>query len=134
MAERVAPADGEQLHHFVCTSCWDPGPLERVLATKAQRLIGGTPAVLIVDNTALLKRGTHSVGVARQYAEAAGKTASSQALVSLTPFEERGARLPRAAALPAGGVDRRSGAVPRRRSARRSAYVSHEGRDRRGRD
>lgn len=84
MAARVAPHDGEQLHHFVCTSCWDPAPLERVLAMKAQRLVGGPRAVLIVDDTALLKQGRHSAGVARQYAGAAGKTANSQALVSLT--------------------------------------------------
>lgn len=41
MAERVAPDDGEQLHHFLCTSCWDPAPLERTLADKAQQMVGG---------------------------------------------------------------------------------------------
>lgn len=84
IAARVAPDDVEQLHHFVCTSCWDPAPLERVLAEKAQRLIGGPRSVLIVDDTALLKQGTHSVGVARQYAGAAGKTTNCQTVVSLT--------------------------------------------------
>lgn len=84
LAARVAPDDVEQVHHFVCTSCWDPAPVERVLAGKAQRLIGGPDAVLIVDDTALLKQGTHSVGVARQYAGAAGKTTNCQTLVSLT--------------------------------------------------
>lgn len=84
LAAHVAPDDVEQLHHFVCTSGWDPAPLERVLARKAQRLVGGPRAVLIVDDTALLKQGTHSVGVARQYAGAAGKTTNCQALVSLT--------------------------------------------------
>lgn len=84
LASRVAPADVEQLHHFVCTSCWDPAPLERVLAKKAQRLVGRPKSVLIVDDTALLKQGTHSAGVARQYAGAAGKTANCQTVVSLT--------------------------------------------------
>lgn len=84
MAERVAPDDGEQLHHFLCTSCWDPAPLERVLAEKAQRMVGGPDAVLIIDDTTLLKQGKHSVGVARQYSGAAGKRANCQALVSLT--------------------------------------------------
>ena len=66
VAARVAPGDYEQLHHFVCSSCWDPAPLEAVLAAKAQALLGGPDAVLIVDDTALLKQGRHSEGVARQ--------------------------------------------------------------------
>jgi SRSO17 transposase len=68
----------------VSGSGWDPAPLERVLAAKAQQLVGGRDAVLIVDDTALLKQGTHSVGVARQYAGAVGKRANCQTLVSLT--------------------------------------------------
>lgn len=84
MAERVAPDDGEQLHHFLCTSCWDPTPLECTLAEKAQQMVGGPDAVLIVDDTTLLKQGKHSVGVARQYSGAAGKRANCQTLVSLT--------------------------------------------------
>lgn len=88
MVARMAPADYEQVHHFVCTSGWDPAPLERVLATQADALVGGPEAVLIIDDTALLKQGTHSVGVARQYAGAAGKTTNCQALVSLTLARE----------------------------------------------
>lgn len=84
MAARVAPDDYGQLHHFVCASCWPPEPLERVLTEKAQQLVGGPDAVLIVDDTALLKQGKRSVGVARQYAGSAGKTTNCQTLVSLT--------------------------------------------------
>lgn len=48
--------------------------------------MGGSDAVLVVDdNTALPKKGTHSVGVAHhQYAGALGRHASCQTLVSLT--------------------------------------------------
>ena len=53
LAAPIAPDDYEQVHHFVCTSCWDPGPLEPVLATRAEALIGGPQAVLIIDDTAL---------------------------------------------------------------------------------
>ena len=84
MAARIAPADHEQLHHFIATSAWDPAPLETVLALEAQRLVGGPDAVLIVDDTTLLKQGRHSVGVARQYSGQAGKTTNCQTLVSLT--------------------------------------------------
>ena len=55
-----------------------------MLAEKAQALVGGPDAVLLVDDTALLKQGKRSVGVARQYAGAAGKTTNCQTLVSLT--------------------------------------------------
>ena len=84
LAARVAPDDYAQVHHFVCASCWKPEPLERVLAEKAESLVGGPDAVLIIDDTALLKQGRHSVGVGRQYAGAAGKTTNCQVLVSLT--------------------------------------------------
>jgi SRSO17 transposase len=84
MAARIAPADHEQLHHFIATSAWDPTPLETALAHEAERLVGGPDAVLIIDDTSLLKQGTHSVGVARQYSGQAGKRANCQTLVSLT--------------------------------------------------
>jgi SRSO17 transposase len=84
LAARVAPDDYQQLHHFVACSHWDPAPLERVLAAEAERLVGGPDAVLIIDDTALLKHGAHSVGVARQYAGCVGRVANCQVLVSLT--------------------------------------------------
>ncbi len=57
MAARVAPEDHEQLHHFIATSAWDPAPLETALAHEAERLVGGADAVLIIDDTSLLKQG-----------------------------------------------------------------------------
>jgi len=84
LATRVAPAEGEQLHHFVCASGWDPAPLERVLVGMAQRLVGGRDAVLVVDDTTLPKQGHHSVGVAHQYSGTLGKNTNCQTLVSLT--------------------------------------------------
>ncbi|MGI8765936.1 MAG: hypothetical protein ACR2KM_05410 [Gemmatimonadaceae bacterium] len=41
MAEHVAPDDCEQMHHFLCTSCWDPAPLERTLAERHSRWSAG---------------------------------------------------------------------------------------------
>jgi SRSO17 transposase len=84
MAARVAPADTQQLHHFVSTSPWVTAPLEEELGKAADRLVGGADAVLVVDDTALVKQGRHSVGVKRQYCGQLGKRANCQALVSLT--------------------------------------------------
>lgn len=84
MAERVAAGDYDQLHHFVSSGVWDAAALEEELARQANRLVGGPDAVLVIDDTALPKKGTHSVGVAPQYASALGKNANCQTLVSLT--------------------------------------------------
>jgi SRSO17 transposase len=84
MASRWAPGDYDQLHHFIASGVWDEALLEEELAIQADKLIGGANAVLVVDDTALPKKGSHSVGVAPQYASALGKTANCQTLVSLT--------------------------------------------------
>src|ERR687884_410401 len=84
MAARVAPGDTQQLHHFVSTSPWATEPLEEELVKAADRLVGGPDAVLVVDDTALVKQGRCSVGVKRQYCGQLGKRANCQSLVSLT--------------------------------------------------
>src|ERR1700687_5613661 len=84
MAARLAPGNYDQLHHFVAAAVWEPAPLEAGLLAKADGLVGGSDAVLVIDDTALPKKGKHSVGVAPQYASALGKTANCQTLVSLT--------------------------------------------------
>jgi SRSO17 transposase len=84
MAERLALGEYDQLHHFIAAGVWDAAPMETELLVQADRLVGGRDAVLVVDDTAIPKKGTHSVGVAPQYCSALGKTANCQTLVSLT--------------------------------------------------
>jgi SRSO17 transposase len=84
MAARLGLNGHDQLQHFVASPAWDDAPLWRVLAEQADRLVGGPEAALVVDDTALPKKGTLSVGVERQYCGQLGKKASCQALVSLT--------------------------------------------------
>jgi SRSO17 transposase len=67
MAARMAPGDGQQLHHFISPSPWRCEPLKEELVRAADWLVGGLDAVLVIDDTALVKQGQHSVGVARQY-------------------------------------------------------------------
>jgi SRSO17 transposase len=84
MAERLGLGGHDRLHHFISAGIWDTDPLETELLVQADRLVGGPKAYLVIDDTALAKKGTHSVGVAPQYASALGKTANCQTLVSVT--------------------------------------------------
>ena len=88
IAERVAPGKSQSLHHFIAVSPWDLEHFEATLVQKAQALVGGRDAVLIIDDTALVKQGKHSVGVAHQYCGELGKKANCQSLVSLTLARE----------------------------------------------
>ena len=95
MAARDEAVSYDQLHHFIAAGVWDSTPLAETLLHEADRLVGGRDAVLVVDDTALPKKGTHSVGVAPQYATSLGKNANCC----------RGADDDRLAAVPAGKLD-----------------------------
>ena len=84
MAARVDALSYDRLHHFIGAGLWDSAPLEATLWQQADELVGGAKAWLIIDDTALPKKGKASVGVAPQYATALGKNANCQTLVSMT--------------------------------------------------
>jgi SRSO17 transposase len=90
MAAMVSPARASAAHqsllHFVGQSTWsDEAMLGKVreLVTPAFAARGGVEA-LIVDDTGYQKKGTHSVGVARQYCGRLGKTDNCQIAVTLS--------------------------------------------------
>jgi SRSO17 transposase len=84
LAARVAPGHDQELRHFISESRWDQAEIEEVLWEKADAMLGGEDAFLIIDDTALPKKGAESVGVAHQYCGALGKQANCQCLVSAT--------------------------------------------------
>jgi SRSO17 transposase len=84
MAARLGLSGHDQLQHFIASPAWDDAPLWSVLARQADRLVGGPQAWLVIDDTALPKKGTMSVGVLPQYCGQLGKKANCQSLVSLT--------------------------------------------------
>ena len=57
MAERIAPGSARPLQNFLSAAPWSCSPLEELLAEEANRLVGGPDAVLVIDDTPLLKKG-----------------------------------------------------------------------------
>lgn len=79
--EPIALAQGvdrRQLQHFVGVSPWDHRPLLGRLQQEVAEEIGDPQGTLIVDGSAMPKKGTESVGVARQWCGRLGKVESCQ--------------------------------------------------------
>ena len=95
MAARLAPDDVQRmhqsLHHFVANAPWsDEALLERVrhfvLPVMKRK---GSVVAWIVDDTGFVKKGTHSVGVVRQYCGQVGKQENCRVAVSLSVATEQ---------------------------------------------
>jgi SRSO17 transposase len=95
----------QSLHHFVAKADWsDDAALAAVRACVLPVIERhGAIRALIVDDTGIPKKGTHSVGVARQYCGQLGKQDSCQVAVSLSAANDH-------ASLPA-STDSRTGSV-----------------------
>lgn len=65
IAARLGLRGHDQLHHFISSPTREDPPLWRVLAGREDAIVGGDDAVLVVDDTALPKKGTHSVASRR---------------------------------------------------------------------
>ena len=64
MAERLALGEYDQLHHFIAAGVWDATPVETELLVQADRLVGGSDAVLVIDAPRCRRRaGTQSVSL-----------------------------------------------------------------------
>lgn len=88
-SEEQIPALRQRLQQCVTESRW---PAEEVFRRVAQKLTAELPeiAAWLVDDTGFPKKGTHSVGVARQYSGTLGRTDTCQVAVSLHVAGDRG--------------------------------------------
>lgn len=82
MAEVVPGTNAQALHHFLSNSPWDWRPVMDQVAQELDAQIGGDQdSCLLLDETCFAKKGTHSVGVARQWCGLQGKTDNCQVAV-----------------------------------------------------
>jgi SRSO17 transposase len=90
MAARLVPDDvrrtHQSLHHVVADAPWsDASVLRRVREYALGVMMEQGPVVAwVVDDTGFVKKGTHSVGVARQYCGQVGKQENCRVAVSLS--------------------------------------------------
>ena len=78
-------AKHQSLHHFVAKAGWsDRAVMARIRDWVVPHLGLDSGCYWIVDDTGFPKKGTHSVGVARQYCGQLGKQDNCQVAVSLS--------------------------------------------------
>jgi SRSO17 transposase len=78
LAEQLGDATPVNLQHFIARSEWDAEAVRDDLRSYVVEQLGHPEAVLIVDETGFLKKGTKSVGVKRQYSGTAGRIENCQ--------------------------------------------------------
>ena len=102
LAEAIGENEPHGVQRLLAEAVWDADTLRDVLRRYVVAQLGAPDGVLVIDESGFLKKGTHSVGVARQYTGTAGKIENCQVGVFLTYASARGhAFLDRALYLPA---------------------------------
>jgi len=93
VTERMALHLGENvrsLQHFIGQSPWQTEPVLKIHQQLIVETLGEEDGVIIVDESGMVKRGEHSVGVGWQYCGSVGKKANSQVGVYLSYASDKG--------------------------------------------
>src|SRR3984893_6840044 len=81
MAARLAPGNvrrmHQSLHHVVADAPWSDGAVLNQVRQSVLPALQGSVVCWIVDDTGFPKKGSHSVGVARQYCGQVGSEFSA---------------------------------------------------------
>jgi len=83
MAEQAGLERPYRMQSLLGRSHWDADALRDAVRAYAIESLGDADGVLVVDETGFLKKGAHSVGVARQYSGTAGRIENCQVGVFL---------------------------------------------------
>ena len=106
LAEQAGEATPYAMQQFLFRGTWDADGLCRHMRGYLIEALAEPEGVLVADETGFLKKGTHSVGVARQYSGTAGRVENCQIAVMLGYVSSRGrGLLDRALYLPATWTD-----------------------------
>jgi SRSO17 transposase len=90
LAEHAGEATPDGMQRLLSTADWDPDLVRDDLGGYVVEHLGDPAAVLVVDETGFLKKGTTSVGVQRQYSGTAGKVDNCQLGVFLAYASAKG--------------------------------------------
>lgn len=90
LAEHAGERTPDGMQRLLATADWDPDRVRDDLRAYVVEHLGDPSAVLVVDETGFLKKGTTSVGVQRQYSGTAGKVDNCQLGVFLAYASPRG--------------------------------------------
>jgi SRSO17 transposase len=90
LAEHAGERTPDGMQRLLATADWDPDRVRDDLRAYVVEHLGDVGAVLVVDETGFLKKGTTSVGVQRQYSGTAGKVDNCQLGVFLAYTSPRG--------------------------------------------
>ncbi len=88
VAPQRAGAKHQSMHHFVAKADWSEAAIIAAVRQEVLPALGAIEA-WIVDDTGYPKKGSHSVGVARQYCGQLGKQDNCQVAVSVSAANER---------------------------------------------
>jgi SRSO17 transposase len=83
LAERAGEASPDGMQRLLATADWDADAVRDDVRDYVVAHLGDPDAVLVVDETGFLKKGTKSAGVARQYSGTAGRVENAQVGVFL---------------------------------------------------
>jgi SRSO17 transposase len=78
LAERAGEATPDGMQRLLATADWDADAVCDDVRDYVVEHLGDPGAVLVVDETGFLKKGTKSAGVARQYSGTAGRVENCQ--------------------------------------------------------
>jgi hypothetical protein len=90
LAEHAGEATPDGRQRLLATADWNPDLVRDDLCAYVLEHLGDPGAVLVVDETGFLKKGTTSVGVQRQYSGTAGKVDNCQVGVFLAYASAKG--------------------------------------------
>lgn len=90
IAEWAGEATPHGMQHLLCRASWDADAVRGDVRDYVVEQLHDELAVLVVDETGDLKKGTHTVGVQRQYTGTAGRIENSQVAVYLVYAGARG--------------------------------------------